>query len=324
MRFSRWRSRYCPCFLKRKVYNYCCANLKFERMCGVCIMTAELNYKIENRPQISAIYYALLQCRYDFYSYDRDDAHIAVIKSFADIDAVPPFFSAVKQTTCSVYPYWPRAAILETATFFLDSTSGKYRDFETFRSRILSASNISPEEKGASLWNWIIDFPVALASVMRSGRFQRYMDWENNWIAAQNNKCAEELRSLEDMLRYCPQAGNARIILSPIKCVYFSDYFADRHGLAFILGALRKESIVHECLHPVVHSLLERAEYPVEKAEYPGIDKSYYQDKSSAGYLNAFEEYAVRKLTEDFLLHNYPRDIKEYLRGLAKPQATIK
>ena len=85
-----------------------------------------------------------------------------------------------------------------------------------------------------------------------------------------------------------------------------------------LLGALRKESIVHECLHPVVHSLLEQADYPVEKAEYPGIDESYYQDKSVAGYLNAFEEYAVRKLTEDFLLCNYPNEIDEYLRKLAK------
>lgn len=283
-------------------------------------MTAEIDYRIENRPQISAIYYALLQCGYDFYSYERDDAHIAAIKSFADIDAVPAFFSSARQTTCSVYPYWPRAAILETATFYLDSASGKYHDFETFRLRILSASNISSEEKNASLWNWIIDFPAALASVMRSGRFQRYMVWENNWIAAQNSKCAQELRSLEDMLRYCPQARNARIILSPIKCVYSSDYYADRNELVFILGALRKESIIHECLHPVVHSLLEQAAYPIERVEYPGIDESYYQDKSDAGYLNAFEEYAVRKLTEHFLLNDYPRDIEEYLRGLAKPQ----
>lgn len=281
-------------------------------------MAAGMTLSIENLPQISAIYYALLQCGYNYYPYERSESHIAAISRFAGGESVPLFFSSVKQATCSVYPYWPRAAILETATFFLDGKAEKYRDYEVFQSRILSASNISPEEKDVSLWDWIVDFPAALASVMCSDGFQRYMDWENNWIAAQNSKCAEDLHSLEDMLRYCPQAGNAKIILSPIKCVYSSDYYADKSGVVFILGALRKESIVHECLHPVVHALLEQAEYPIGKFEYPGIDESYYQGKSDAGYLNAFEEYAVRRLTEDLLLRSYPRDIVGYLRELAK------
>lgn len=281
-------------------------------------MMSKADYKIENLPQISAIYYALLQCGYDFFYQERDESHIAAIKKFADKETVPPFFSSVPQATCAVYPYWPRAAILETATFYLDDTLDRFRDFEAFRSRILSAGNISPEEKGDSLWNWIVDFPAALASVMASSGFERYMDWEDDWIAAQNINCANDLCVLEEMLRHCPQTGKARIALSPIKCVYASDYCADKDELIFILGALRLDSIIHECLHPVVHPLLEQMDYPIGKEKYPGIDESYYQGETDAGYLNAFEEYAVRKLTEDFLRRDYPRDIEKYLRRLAK------
>ncbi|MBE7004726.1 MAG: hypothetical protein E7425_10705 [Ruminococcaceae bacterium] len=274
--------------------------------------------KIENLPQISAIYYALLQCGYDFFYQERSEAHIAAIEKFAGKEAVPPFFSSVKQATCAVYPYWPRAAILETATFYLDDTLNRFRDFEAFRSRILSAGNITPEEKVESLWDWIVDFPAALSSVMTSNGFECYLDWENGWIAAQNTNCAKELRSLEEMLHYCLQAGKVRIILSPLKCVFASDYYADKNGLTFILGSLRLDSIVHESLHPVVHPMLAHMDCPIKMEKYPGIDESYYQGGTDAGYLNAFEEYAVRKLTEDFLRHCFPTDIDGYLRELAK------
>ena len=71
--------------------------------------------------EISAIYFALLQCGYDYYSIERSRNHNGRIQSFIGTEDVPPFFYGIKQDTCEVYPYWPRAAILETASFYLSA-----------------------------------------------------------------------------------------------------------------------------------------------------------------------------------------------------------
>ncbi len=77
----------------------------------------KLELKITNIPEISAIYYALLQFGYEYYPIERENEHIDVIRRFVLPHCVPNFFKNTKQTTCDVYSYWPRAAILETATF---------------------------------------------------------------------------------------------------------------------------------------------------------------------------------------------------------------
>lgn len=76
------------------------------------------NIFITNISEISAIYFALLQFGYNFFSVERETDHVHTIQKFVTHTKLPNFFSDVKQNTCEVYPYWPRAAILETATFF--------------------------------------------------------------------------------------------------------------------------------------------------------------------------------------------------------------
>ena len=74
--------------------------------------------EITNIPELSAIYYALLQLGYDYYGMERSAAHITALEKYIGQNGIPNFFSSVRQNTCEVYPYWPRAAILETAVFF--------------------------------------------------------------------------------------------------------------------------------------------------------------------------------------------------------------
>ncbi|RKJ17969.1 hypothetical protein D7X48_20165 [bacterium D16-50] len=76
---------------------------------------------ITNIPAISAVYFSLLQCKYDFYPIEREAVLKDKLRSFIVSDCGEyDFFFDVKQNTCEVYPYWPRAAMLETATFYID------------------------------------------------------------------------------------------------------------------------------------------------------------------------------------------------------------
>jgi len=121
--------------------------------------------KIERIPAISAIYFALLQCGYDYYSFERDAAHIAAVQRFIGMEKQPSFFSEVHRASCEVYPFWPRAAILETATFFLNASSDRFVDYDSLVKRVESAKNITPEEKGDSLWAISRKFGVSVASL---------------------------------------------------------------------------------------------------------------------------------------------------------------
>ena len=279
--------------------------------------------RIEQIVSLSAIYYALLQSGYDFYSVERNEGHIRKIQGFIGEETVPAFFSGVRQDACEVYPYWPRAFILERAAFFLNDGRNEFTDYDAFRNQVLSASNISPEEKGSSLWDWIPEFPAALKSVLNSQHFRRYAEWEREWIAEQNNRYHKELYLLDSVLSDCRNKYNAScmrigVALSPIKCVYSSDYHISGNYFVFTSGDMRIGSVVHEYLHTVIHPLLAGEIFMTGNKRYPETDASYYLDGSEQGYRNAFEEYAVRVLTGKVMNGEWPDDLYAFLQQLAK------
>lgn len=210
---------------------------------------------IKNNSMISAIYYALLQSGYNFYSVERDAKVVNKLQSFIlSGNCEYAFFSEVKQNRCEVYPYWPRAAMLETATFFIDLSQARFINFDNYKNIIFSAKNISDTERNQAFWNWISQFPSALQQVIQSDCFRRYLEWEKRWIAAQNQSCKNELRKISNILDVCKKKFGSpflsiQIVINPVKCVYSSDYHNINGDLTICLGEFREDSIIHEFIH---------------------------------------------------------------------------
>lgn len=276
--------------------------------------------QIEHMPAISAIYFGLLQTGYDFYGYERPKAMVQHLSAFQSKQRRYSFFQAVKQTSCQVYPYWPRAAILETASFYVDLTGFQFQNFSKCKEIIMSANNLREEERNDALWTWISAFPAALNQVFLDSAFQTYFQWECGWIDEQNRLYAEELHTLQKHLqkcavRYASPITEVHIVLNPIKCVYSSDYHIQGSRLVFSSGAFDSESVIHEFLHPVVHNFLlsrcgEILRYDLRNL---GLDPSYYLANDDAGHLNAFEEYFVRALTAQVAAGALPEDLSVFL-----------
>ena len=131
-------------------------------------------------PKISAIYYGLLQAGYDFYIPERSAEHIRHIMKYRNRKHQDTFFSGAKQDTCDVYPYWPRAFMMESASFFLNDNNTGFQDFETLRRKILTAGNISESERGESLWCWLEGFPGRLL------RFYQATLLQDTWNGREN------------------------------------------------------------------------------------------------------------------------------------------
>lgn len=275
---------------------------------------------IGNSPAISAIYFALLQSGYDYYSLGRTQEQIEAVKSFYKPELSSCFFSQTKQNTCEAYSYWPRAALLESATFYIDADTAQFSDFEAYKKFVMSASNLHDTERDDSFWSWISAFPVELNKVINSEHFKEYLKWENAWIEQQNKIHAEALTAVHEAIetcisRYNTAINNVKIVLSPIKCVYSSDYHIVDKQLIFSSGEFNSESVIHEFLHHIIHPYILnlQSHVLVSKRNFDGIDSSYYLSDNENGKLNAFEEYSVRALTKEISNKTLPIDLEKYI-----------
>lgn len=255
-------------------------------------------------PAISAIYYALLQNGYEFCHIERDEATVQKLREFAAHHEAFPYFAHSRQSSCEVYPYWPRAALLETASFFLEPGGG-FIDIAALRQLIHSFSNITDSDRDSAFWTWLMDFPAALRDVQSSKGFHEYLQWERSWLEAQSRLHTDDLATIQKALRasrkllHASQVHEIEIVISPIKCVHSADFHLFEGRFIFSSGRFTADSVIHESLHPAVHPLvlLHRDEILSRKRRYDGIDSSYYLNDSDEGYLNAFEEALVRSIT---------------------------
>ena len=271
--------------------------------------------KISTNEAVSAIYYALWQGGYEYAHLERDAAHMAALAAFSPGQR-SPFFAGVRQNTCEVYPYWPRAALLETASFHVQD--GAFTDYDGLKRKILSAPNLADHERDADFFAWLADFPAVLQEILASADFQRYLAWEQGWRDGENLRQQEELqriaRAVEAMQRrYALPVRDVQLLISPIKCVYSADYHLLGEQFVFSSGQLQAESVIHELLHMAVHPLV-KALPKLENRTYPGVDASYH----AAGQANAFEEYAVRQLTHLAMQDALPEDLGGYVTQLSE------
>ncbi|MBQ3484013.1 MAG: hypothetical protein IJA77_00755 [Clostridia bacterium] len=270
--------------------------------------------KISTNEAISAIYYALWQCGYDYAHIERNGAHMDALAAFV-AEKAHPFFAGARQNTCEVYPYWPRAALLETASFHVGQE--KFQNFKALRGKIMSAPNVADHERGEQFWAWLADFPQVLQTVMNSEGFRRYLAWERAWCSDLSRQSKAELAKIQrclDVCRACyaSPVRDVQLLISPIKCVYSADYHLVGETFVFSSGQLAVESVIHEFLHHVVHPAVLRCAEEIPERTYPSLDASYY----TAGKVNAFEEYAVRCLTDLAMADALPKDLDGFLRML--------
>lgn len=281
------------------------------------------NISITNAPSISAIYFALLQSGYDYYSFARTQKQIETVKSFYNPELSSVFFSQAKQNTCETYSYWPRAALMESAVFYINTDTARFSDFAEYKNFVMSASNLEDTQRDENFWSWITDFPAELNRVINSEPFKKYLEWENGWIEQQNKANSDTLTALQQTIEICTDKYNTdintiKIVLSPIKCAYSSDYHVTDKQLIICSGAFNSDSVIHEFLHHIIHPYIIKTQSRIlaNKKLFDGIDTSYYLDNES-GKLNAFEEYSVRALTKQALKKALPDDLEKYILSLS-------
>ena len=269
--------------------------------------------RIISNKKISAIYFALLLNGYDYFHFEKNEELIIKLNSFVNCNLVDDFFANARQKTCETYPYWPRVALLETASFFIDNNN-KF-DFENTYKKINSFTNISESERNDDFWKWIKLFPKEIAYILNSKEFNDYYLWERDYISSLNCKYDNELKKIAYIINKCISVYNlninsVEIIINPIKCAYSADYHIIDNKFVFSSGQFSFDSIIHEILHLVVHPHMKEIICDLNEInlESFAIDESYFIDESEQGKLNTLEEFIVRCLTSDVLDDYYPEE----------------
>ena len=254
-------------------------------------------------PEISAVYYALLQSGYDFYAVGKRLELVKQLEAFRG-ETESSFWKAARQNSCKTYPYWPRAALLEQAALCI--VDGELKP--EYHSMVMDADNLMDEERDEVFWKWIVDFPSKLSAVMERERFREYIVWEHAWMKAQEKGSEGMLRRLSELLSKCKRVydlsfDRISVVLSPIKCAYSADYHWINDCLFCTVGALNSRSILHECMHEAVHREVQdlKEEILSKGMMRSDFDPSYCLNGDEQGRINAFEECAVREIVERVL-----------------------
>ena len=288
-------------------------------------------FEIISSPKISAVYFGLLQGGYEYFASGRRPEDIRLWEGWRDlpIGYDTSFFKLARQSTSSAYPYWPRAAMLETATFFVDAQSARFQDFKAYHLHISAADNIQDRERNQDFWNWVKGFPKALCNVMSCAGFGHYRLWEESWVRQQADAHRQALQHLEKVIsyyirRYGLPVAKVSVVLCPLKCKYSADYHRQQDAFCAIAGELRPDSVLHEFLHLVMHPLVQKhsdAILALRNLHRLGLEESYFLVEGERGKLYAFEEYAVREVAELAAGGKYQTGLEQYLLSLIKALA---
>jgi len=265
----------------------------------------KINIQISSNTMINAIYFGLALTGYEYGYINKPDNVADMLKqteSYAGLNDVKEFFTAARQNTCEVYPFWPRAALMETATFFINNITSEF-DFSKYKNYVYSLQNITPAERNDSLFNWIATFPQALDKIQNDSMFHNMNNKMYETVCQISHDISIQMTTLADKLSKLSQGINTgvtkmTVIICPIKCIYSADYFLRDNEMFVILGNFLPHSVVHEYMHLVVHpKIAQHKEDILSHSRMADIDQSYYLDGNEAGELNAFEEHIVRLLS---------------------------
>jgi len=251
---------------------------------------------------INAIYFGIALSGYEYADIDKSDditKWLEQIRRYSSLDEAKRYFSSARQSTCAAYPFWPRAALLESATFFINE---KGFDYDGYCAYVKVLPNLTDEEKSDDFFCWVKGFTKYLMQIKTDPLFQdinRQISCKVNEISANSTEKINLIKGRLDSLSASVASAITTIslIICPIKCVYSADYFAVGSVMSVILGDFLPHSIVHEYLHPIVHSYIQKHRECIvtcNEGKYLDLDRSYHMGNDENGKLNAFEENIVR------------------------------
>ena len=273
---------------------------------------SNLDINVASNTGINAIYFGLVLSGYEFACINKPASAITLInqiQNYTGLAGARRYFGYTRQQSCEVYPFWPRAALLESAVFFMSAGHCMQFDYDQYCDYVMTRANITSDERNEDFFRWVRDFPKHLEIIKSDAFFQEAdskMDAMVSKLSATTSADNEKILAMLETLTTDVETGisNISVDICPLKCVYSADYFVRDTKMTVILGDFLPHSIVHEYLHLIVGPQVLMYKEKI-LAQFGNrlfdIDQSYYMNNDEHGFINAFEEHIVRKISNCIL-----------------------
>ncbi len=266
-------------------------------------------FRVELRSNVFRVYAGLIASGYDLFALLADDPVLRVIDEIrrtAWPECVTEYFARAKNSMeHGVNPYWPRAAMLLTASFHVNEPEATWTEPQ-LPERLLGSFPAGPEDKAPEILKWLSELPDVWDQ-MSSGTvyddmWARYQLAAGSRIQGFHRATGHTLDSFVRLTGVSPQdLPRVCVVPNPLQAPQVADFVA-RDGVIYtIVAEPRPSSIVHELLHavfgPGVQAAKDRAVQfsrllrPVYRKM---VDMQYAWDQSPESWLRVFEENLMR------------------------------
>ena len=268
-------------------------------------ITSTKNPLIKISANVLTVFIGLVASGYEF-SYDKELAEI--IKAVKWDDSAVEYFRKARTSYCDVYPYWPRGAMLVSASLNLEESKGyEYNDFNRVKKSLANYSNIDPKENGEETEQWLLQLPTYYRLIRENLKFNNFWveylkrtesiaDQFMEAIHEAKNRVVSRFKVNEIEL---PEIGVMPNILG------FNGDFERIDGVIFVVCAQPDTSLaIHEYLHNIFEQGLKNTIEKIQECAYllnPVFEKmflyKYAWAKDAPSWCRVFEESLVRAAT---------------------------
>lgn len=263
------------------------------------------------RPELNVfgLYTGLTASGYDLARIPAaDPLHEAVesIKAAQWPDEVTAYFSKARSAGGGVNPYWPRAAMLLNASFYLsDGPEYCYSDLPQVL-RDVERFPVGPTQKGPDTVEWVKGFPRAYGSLTH---YASLSDLWNRYLQALTPHLLGFEQALSTAVTSVARATGASeeempslvVVPNPLQAPQVADFVRKDSIIHVVIAEPKAPSIVHELLHNLFDPGLRSAKEAI--VGYRGLlapvleqmlKMQYAWGDDEESWLRVFEENLMR------------------------------
>ncbi len=175
--------------------------------------------------------------------------------------SVRRYFAMARSRSGGINPYWPKAAMLLEACFYLEDSGESFNPSDELALlRTIAEFPVNPADKSATVVDWARGFPAAYSELTRASVFPMlwtsYLDAVQPLVTSFEKAASATLESLTRAGVRGDSLPEIVVVPNLLQAPELAD-FVRRPGILYVVVAEpRMSSMVHELLHDVLGPIL--------------------------------------------------------------------
>lgn len=270
-------------------------------------------FTVDLKTNVFAVYTGLIASGYDLLEISAENPVSQVVEDIRKVpwpEKVLTYFKMARKRDAGVNPYWPRAAMLLIASFYVGETGRNPCMTRSLWSRKLAEHihtlPISPRDKSSDILKWLEGFPGTYALIFDEPAFDGLWRSYKKAMETKLPVFADVTeKTISSFLRLTGASENdlpaVCVVPNPLQAPQVADFVTVDGIVYMIIADPRPASIIHELLHNVFEPGLRSAKTTILQYRHllmPVLGKmirmQYAWDDGPDSWYRVFEENFMR------------------------------